>query len=331
MSYDTYFTVLKMTAIADDKVHKRTNKTKLSDNAHSHNGRSKNESGIKSSSDDLKDAKPDKIIHLPKDQFSKLSSEDRLKIITHNKNVKESKGGSANPSPQVYDPGSTHPNNDASSSIFVPKGLWDQLPPEAQKAIRTKRYNNNRTHNANSASQSHVQPNGGSSPPSNGSPPPGGNTIQQPPLAQQSSGTDILNHIMSNSLAQNIDTVTINRQVYTRSHTSNVHKLKYSFSIGTHSNHPKLRSLIDGGANGGFAGADVAVLDWTEEKADVSGIDDNIVENVPICTVDGIVQTTRGNVIAVMHQYAYHGGVEPSILLDRWNGLVIRLMIDLSN
>jgi hypothetical protein len=143
----------------------------------------------------LKDAKPDKTIYLPKEQFSKLSSEDRLKIINHNKSVKESKGGSTNTPPQMHETGGTRWNDDTSSSIFVPKALWEQLPPAAQEAIRAKRYTNNRARDVHAASQSHVQSNGGLSPPRNGSPPPGGNLVQQPPPAQQSSGTDILNHI----------------------------------------------------------------------------------------------------------------------------------------
>ena len=62
-------------------------------------------------------------------------------------------------------------------------------------------------------------------------------------------------------------------------------------------------SLIDGGANGGLAGADVQLVSTTTSKADVMGINDTTIVDVPIGTVAGLIQTTDGPAIAVMHQY----------------------------
>jgi hypothetical protein len=80
--------------------------------------------------------------------------------------------------------------------------------------------------------------------------------------------------------------------------TYHVNKQKHSYSPG---------SLIDGGANGGFAGEDVTVLEYTDRYADITGIDDHVVTNVPLATVAGKVNTTHGPAIGFFHQYAYHG------------------------
>ena len=67
-------------------------------------------------------------------------------------------------------------------------------------------------------------------------------------------------------------------------------------------------SLIDGGANnganGGLAGADVRLVSTGSSKADVMGINGTTIADVPIGTVAGLIQTTEGPAIAVMHQYA---------------------------
>ena len=65
-------------------------------------------------------------------------------------------------------------------------------------------------------------------------------------------------------------------------------------------------ALVDGGANAGFGGDDVLVIEWTDRKADVTGIDAHKLDDLPIVTCLGLIITTRGPAIAVMHQYAYH-------------------------
>ena len=68
-------------------------------------------------------------------------------------------------------------------------------------------------------------------------------------------------------------------------------------------------SLVDRGANGGLAGSDVRVIHphANPRLVDVSGIDSHQVTDLPILTVGGVVPSQRGNVIAIMHQYAYLG------------------------
>ena len=66
-------------------------------------------------------------------------------------------------------------------------------------------------------------------------------------------------------------------------------------------------SLIDRGANGGIAGTDVRVIFKTQRLVDVQGIDNHQMCDVGIGTVGGVVQTQKGPVIAIFHQYALHG------------------------
>jgi hypothetical protein len=87
----------------------------------------------------------------------------------------------------------------------------------------------------------------------------------------------------------------------------------YTLSICAHtySLHQQLQSpcgsLIDGGANGGISGSDVVVLSETLLTADVTGIADNTLTQIPICTVAGLIQTQHGPIIGVFHQYAHQG------------------------
>jgi hypothetical protein len=66
-------------------------------------------------------------------------------------------------------------------------------------------------------------------------------------------------------------------------------------------------SLIDRGANGGIAGDDVRVVFKTDRCVDVRGIDNHQVNGIDIGTVGGVIQTQKGPVVAIMHQYALLG------------------------
>ena len=86
----------------------------------------------------------------------------------------------------------------------------------------------------------------------------------------------------------------------------NVHRITYK--ISAHRAHT-FGSLVDRGANGGLAGDDVRIVHKSEHPrtVDVSGIDNHEITGLPIVTVGGVVQSQRGPVIAIMHQYAYTG------------------------
>ena len=95
--------------------------------------------------------------------------------------------------------------------------------------------------------------------------------------------------------------VNMNGHVYFR---MDIHKTFYRVTTGVRQNPA---ALVDRGANGGFAGSDVRVLELSDRHADVSGIDDHTVKDVPIGTVVGLTKTQRGPVNLIMHQYAIYG------------------------
>ena len=65
--------------------------------------------------------------------------------------------------------------------------------------------------------------------------------------------------------------------------------------------------LVDRGANGGVAGADVQIIAKTKRNVDIQGIDNHRITDILIVTAGGVVNTQRGEVIAILHQYAYTG------------------------
>jgi hypothetical protein len=76
------------------------------------------------------------------------------------------------------------------------------------------------------------------------------------------------------------------------------------------SNHKQMTlplALIDRGANSGVAGSDTWLIDQSLCSVHIQGIDDHMIKDVPISTVGAVVNTQRGEVIAIMHQYAYTG------------------------
>jgi hypothetical protein len=66
-------------------------------------------------------------------------------------------------------------------------------------------------------------------------------------------------------------------------------------------------SLVDHGANGGIAGDDVRIIAKTGQTVDIQGIDNHRINKIPIVTAGGVINTQKGQVIAIMHQYAYTG------------------------
>jgi hypothetical protein len=75
------------------------------------------------------------------------------------------------------------------------------------------------------------------------------------------------------------------------------------------SSHRQVRTgaLIDRGANGGIAGDDVRIINRTGRQVDVQGIDNHQIVDIPIVTAEAIVKTQCGEVINILHQYAYTG------------------------
>ena len=81
----------------------------------------------------------------------------------------------------------------------------------------------------------------------------------------------------------------------------NVASIMYSVSASKiHLKH----SLMDRGANGGIPGNDVKVIATSDCSIDIQGIDNHQVTDIKIGTVVGVITSTKGPIIGIMHQYA---------------------------
>jgi hypothetical protein len=79
------------------------------------------------------------------------------------------------------------------------------------------------------------------------------------------------------------------------------------YQVSNHKQTTLPLALIDCGANGGVAGSDTQIIDKSLCSVHIQGIDNHMIKDVPIGTVGAVVNTQRGEVIAIMHQYAYTG------------------------
>jgi len=96
------------------------------------------------------------------------------------------------------------------------------------------------------------------------------------------------------------DSIVINGRTY----VAKMHKVLYKLENHTYAT---TCSLMDRGANGGLAGADVRLLERSLRTVDVTGIDNHQVNDLSIVTCAGKVCSDQGFIILIMHQYAYYG------------------------
>ena len=66
-------------------------------------------------------------------------------------------------------------------------------------------------------------------------------------------------------------------------------------------------SLVDRGANGGLAGADICVLERTGQNVSVTGIDDHEITGLDIVTCVALILTNHGKANMLIHESAYYG------------------------
>jgi hypothetical protein len=98
------------------------------------------------------------------------------------------------------------------------------------------------------------------------------------------------------------DEITVNGRKY---RSTNVHHITYDVLAAFRTE--KQGALIDQGANGGIAGADTRVIARHPHRyVDIRGIDNHEITSIPIVTAGAVARTQHGDVIIVMHQYAYH-------------------------
>ena len=107
--------------------------------------------------------------------------------------------------------------------------------------------------------------------------------------------TDIQNVMSVSHAKRTISSHDSSRQIQTHQ--------RYVFARVNQSNH----HLIDRGANGGLAGADMRVIHTTPRKINIVGIDDYELTGLNIVTAAALLDTQKGPIIGVFHEYAHLG------------------------
>ena len=107
--------------------------------------------------------------------------------------------------------------------------------------------------------------------------------------------TDIQNVMSVSHAKRTISSHDSSRQIQTHQ--------RYVLARVNQSNH----HLIDRGANGGLAGADMRVIHTTPRKINIVGIDDHELIGLNVVTAAALLDTQKGPVIGGFHEYAHLG------------------------
>jgi hypothetical protein len=96
------------------------------------------------------------------------------------------------------------------------------------------------------------------------------------------------------------------RRVMSKTSVRNVSMADFTYTVSSHQVTPTM-SLVDRGANGGIGGNDVCVIKPAPHAVDIRGIDGYQINDVNVGTVGGVVETQKGPIIVIFHQYALLG------------------------
>ena len=107
--------------------------------------------------------------------------------------------------------------------------------------------------------------------------------------------TDIQNVMSVSHAKRNISSHDSSRHIQTHQ--------RYVFARVNQSTH----HLIDRGANGGLAGADMRVIHTTPRKINIVGIDDHELTGLNVVTAAALLDTQKGPIIGGFHEYAHLG------------------------
>ena len=222
---------------------------------------------------------------------------------------------STDPEPEEHSPysvyqSSFHPKMPQKS--FLPRNIWETLSESTKQMIieHNKKVKLNNPTSYPSGSKTKPNPTLGKPSPApeqvhqhsqdepTEEPPPDTSTQTLVNQCLAESGidpTDIQN-VMSVSYAKrNISSHESSRQIQTHQ--------RYVFARVNQSNH----HLIDRGANGGLAGADMRVIHTTPRKINIVGIDDHELTGLNVVTAAALLDTQKGPIIGVFHEYAHLG------------------------
>jgi hypothetical protein len=90
----------------------------------------------------------------------------------------------------------------------------------------------------------------------------------------------------------------------------------------TMASHGDKGALVDRGANGGLAGADMRVIETVfGSTVDVTGIGDAAMNDLPIVQAASLIHTKIGPIIGLFNQYAYTGkgrSIHSSLQMESW-------------
>ncbi|HET7637806.1 MAG TPA: hypothetical protein VFK47_03615, partial [Ktedonobacteraceae bacterium] len=188
--------------------------------------------------------------------------------------------------------------------IKLESDIWSKLTPEVQQSIkaynRTLRTNAPRRANKTTTTTAPVPSVVTTTPPT--IPLSSISTTSTVPAANPESidPTVNLRAIMSSHQEPSTDPISVNGRSYRAC------MAQTTYSVSKHAT-AEQGSLIDGGANGGLAGADTRLIESTDRYADITGIDSHKVKDVIIGTCAGRIMSTNGPIICLLHQYAYTG------------------------
>ena len=65
--------------------------------------------------------------------------------------------------------------------------------------------------------------------------------------------------------------------------------------------------LVDRGASGGLAGANMRILQKPDRKVNIVGIDDHELTGLDVVTAASLLNTQKGAVIGIFHEYSHLG------------------------
>ena len=298
ITYDNYLTLLRSTAFNIDSRHtgkprrqaNTANQTSSSSSSHNKGGHGKGGASHGSKGGNSTSNR----ISVPKEIWSQLPPDARQAIITKNKSQ--------------YQANSSEQEN----SGKILKALWDQLPPNARKAIASSNKSNRSSNQSRQAAPQDSAYISETTIATTTTTPPSPST-QFAISPSQASNQTLLNNLLSNARSDNSERVisstgAIYQRVSGSGSTRSINMASVTYRCTQAAASTTLPgSLIDGEANGGLAGEDIRVLSYTDRSADITGIGDSHMEDVPIVTCAGVVQTTRGPIVIIMNQYAYYG------------------------
>ena len=214
------------------------------------------------------------------------------------------------PSPYSVYQTSSHPKMTQKS--YLPPKIWETLPESTKQMIieHNKKVKLNNPTSYTSGSKAKPNPTMGKPNPApqqvhqhsqdgaKEEPPPDTSTQTLVHKCLAESGidpTDIQNVMSVSHAKKSISSHDSSRTIHTHQ--------RYVFTRVNQSNH----HLIDRGANGGLAGADMRVIHTTPRKINIVGIDDHELTGLNVVTAAALLDTQKGPIIGVFHEYAHLG------------------------